>query len=324
MKILQVDTFSAWNAQANCQGLFKAYSKVGQARQFDYRQSARKNGVNRMNWHLLQVAVDFKPDIIHLDKCESVYGSTIEAIRNVLPSAYIYHLYGDLRPTVQKYVADIGPHVNCTMFYYDDERMFAKHLKRGCNDCKFWFNGTDPDIFYPRDVPKQYDVVFFGNWQKAGSSDTSGRMDCIRAIADAGFSVVVHGKKWSKLKGYKNVTLRDFVDMDDFAIACSKAHVSLGWNTINTHCYTSWRRLLNSMACGTMVMTRFFPGLETIFKRNEHLAWFGCIDNCVEMLTHYWKEDKVRERIARGGMEEVKRAHTWDHRVGQVLKWAKL
>lgn len=322
MKILQVDTFSAWNAQANCQGLFKAYSKVGQAHQFDYRQIGRKHGAKAMNNLLLAAALRIQPDIIHFDKCETVQGDTVRKIRSALPNAYLYHLYGDLRPTVQKYVADIGPHVNSTMFYYNDERMFAKHLKAGCNDCKFWFNGTDPDVFYPRNVAKQYDVVFFGNWQKAGSSDTSGRMDCIRAIADAGFSAVVHGKKWSKLKGYKNITLRDFVDMEQFATACSKAHVSLGWNVINVNAYTSWRRLLNSMACGTMVLTRFFPGLQDIFKRNEHLAWFGCIDNCLEMLAYFWKEDELRERIARGGMEEVRRAHTWDHRVQQILGWA--
>ena len=323
MKVLQVDTFSAWNAQANCMGLYNAYARVGNVMQFDYRWFAKRYNAKRMNNLLIQRAKSWHPDIIHFDKCETVAGETVREIRRALPDAFLYHLYGDLRPGVQKYVKAIGPHVDMTLLYYDDDIMFRHHLDAGCRDVRMWFNGTDPSIFYPRKVKKECDVVFFGNENKAASSNTSGRRDCLRAIADANFTVRIYGKGWQQLATHGNITVHKFVDMDDFAIACSKSRISLAWNDNHVRLYTSWRRLLNSMACGTMVLTRWFPGIATVFNKGEHLAWFGDIGNCVDMVGAYLgRLNDTREEIARKGMEEVRERHTWDHRVAQILEWS--
>ena len=124
--------------------------------------------------------------------------------------------------------------------------------------------------------------------------------------------------KWKRVVGMKNVHLHDFVDQDRFASSVSKAKIALGYNADTVRMYTSWRRPLNSMASGCFFLTRYFAGLESVFTR-VNLAWFTSIEQAVKLARFYLAHDERREAIAQAGRKEVLRAHTWDHRIEQML-----
>lgn len=323
MRILYIDMINAAHAQSNVQGRIRAYRKVAQLETFDYRAVARRLGVMEMNERLVAAAIQFEPDLVQFGKCESVKGWAVERIKQQT-GAVVIHFYGDYRPKVQRWVADIGRVADWTLLYHQDERLIQAHLDAGCRRVGYWGVGIDPDTFKPADVERDHDIAFMANAPAAGTGQGEGRWNLVRALAVAGLSVHLYGNGWGKLRNTPNIYLHNFVEGGDFAQACSRAKLCLGYNTNQVRMYTSWRRVFNSMASGACFLTRWFPGLETVFVDGIHLVWFKDIEGAVSAAHHYIARDAEREAIAAAGRQAVLEGHTWDHIIGQCLQYVEM
>jgi len=323
---LYVDTLSELQAQTNVAGIQKAYEKVSAVEPFDYRKLAKVWGPTLMNEMLYRTAVLFEPDLIHLGKSESVAGQTIHKIKERIDTCVI-HFYGDYRPEPQPWVIDIGQYVDWTLLYHKDKNLIQKHHAIGTANIGFWWVGTDLEVFYPREIPKEYDVVFMVNnsddHREATGQGYMGRRELIDAIAAKGLHLHLFGRGWEYLLDVPTVYLHPFVNGNEFAEACSAAKITLGYNTNRVYMYTSWRRPLNSMACGAFHLTRYFPGLEEVFENGKHLVWFDSIAEAIELIEYYLTHDDEREQIAQTGRQEVIAHHTWDHRIAQMFEYMK-
>jgi len=324
MKVLYVDALSEPTAQANVNGISQAYQAVSILKTFDYRKLTRTYGRFLMNLLLIQAAIRFQPDLIHLGKSESIKGTTIRKIKEKT-RATIIHFYGDFRWEPRPWVVDIGRHADLTLLYHKSEEVIQKHRDRGIKCIDYWWVGTDPEIFHPREVPRKYDVVFMANNSNDFNEKTGqgygGRQQLIDAIAAEDIHMHLFGKGWEYLSSVPTVHLHPFVDCDEFAEACSAAKITLGYNTNQVYMYTSWRRPLNSMACGAFHLTRYFPGLEEVFENGKHLVWFHSIPEAIDLIQYYLAHDDERERIAQAGRKEVLARHTWDHRIAKMLQY---
>lgn len=321
MKILYAEHVSESHAQSNIKGMIKAYRRLGKVEIFDDRGTARQVGVQEMNRQLLALAVKFKPDFIHMGKCESVKGKTIKEIKDKVGSCVV-HFYPDLRDGVIPHVADVGRYADWTLLQHDDPVIHDLHKKAGCRRTGFWFVGTDPEVYYPRKVKKEYDAIFMG----APRAPRCGRerVRLIFALANAGIKVHVFGRAhWNQhARRNENVTKHGFKDQEDFATVCSKAKIVLGYNA-NVKMYTSWRRPLNSMASGAFMLMRYFEGLETVFRNHHHLVWFESFDEAMNLAKRYLQKGGKRKAIARRGREEVLAKHTWNHRIAWMMSHAR-
>ena len=76
------------------------------------------------------------------------------------------------------------------------------------------------------------------------------------------------------------------------------------------------------MACGTLLLVKYFPGLSTVFNNKEHLVWYHTKDEAVQLARYYMNATKEREQIAEAGRQEVLAHHTWDHRISEILSFA--
>jgi hypothetical protein len=338
-RVLYVDTVSAPHAQANVRGTMSAYRKVAAVKIFDYRAVARNLGprvpwsrpniwherkwsplvihaLHEMNLELVEEARWFRPDFIHLGKCELVYGQTAKALK-ATTRAYLAHFYGDLSREVKPWVASIGRHADVTLLYHKDPEIMQAHLDAGCNQVGFWWVGTDPGIFYPREVRgKDYDVIFMGRPIEESGRE---RHKTLSKMIGDGMDVHTFGGNWPGLGGAHQ---HHFVDEDSFAWACSRAKVALSINAHDVPMYASWRRIFNTMACGTLLLVRYFPGLATVFKNRRHLVWYKSVDEAVRLARHYVETPEEREQIAEAGRQEVLAKHTWDHRIAEMLEYA--
>ena len=328
IKVLYVDTISEANAACNVNGMMKAYAKISALLSFDYRGISAQYGAARMNQLLVQAATEFKPDFIHLGKCELVLGSAVQEIKNRIKTVVI-HFYGDFRWEPQPWVVDIGRFADTTLFNYTDEKIMSKYRAAGVNDIGgFWDAGADPDVFYPRDVPKTMDVLFMGNNLDIPHDGYDARRRLIEQSLEAGHNVHLFGSSWEYLKqsGFDNVRLHSFVTEERFAEVCSSACIALGINGVNDiEMYASWRRTVNTMASGAFHLTHYVPGMERLFENMKHLVWFKSIPEAVELISHYLAHDDEREQIARAGRKEVLVNHTWDSRIGHMIGlWRKL
>jgi spore maturation protein CgeB len=333
-RVLYVDALSWPLAQSSIQGICKAYEKVAELSTFDFRAGMprqldkRPAFVSAMNARLLKQAVEFKPDLVHLGKCDTVRGVTVAAIKEQT-GAVVHHFYGDYRATVQPYVADIGQHADRTLLHHQDREVYKKHRQAGCRNVGFWWAGVDPRVFRPHDVATDYEVVMmanrFGSRMAAVRAGQADRYRFVLDLAESGISVTLFGRKNGKVASHhSNLHAHDFVDMEGFAMACSGARIALNYSTNRVYMYCSWRRIFNTMGAGCLLLTRYFPGLETVFENHKHLVWFEEDREGIELAYRYLEDDSARQYVAYTGRDEVLAKHTWDHRIQDMLEMAGL
>ena len=320
MKVLVVDSFSSPHTVDNTQGLLKAYSKVAIAKPFDYR----RGGPVHMNARLIETAMAFQPDLLHLGKAEKVTGATVKEIKRRLPNTYVIYFYCDYRPKLQQFVIDIGRYADCTLFNAADERVLGKYHEAGVKHVGGWWSvGTDPEIFYPRKVKRAWDLLFMAHNQRLPHKGYPKRRQLVAAILDAGFDLHLFGTGWGYLKERKNAHLHPFAGGEKFADACSRAKITLGINGVNdVRMCASWRRAFNSMASGAFHLTHYIPGLETFFEDKKHLVWFHSVPEAIELIKYYLPHEIEREKIATAGRQIVLADHIWDKRIEVMMdRW---
>lgn len=333
LRILYVDAFSTPTAWANTQGLAAAYRRAGELYAYDYRAKAHetkapwsrpeiwerprwkelvKSGLQSMRDDLVETAIWYKPDLVHLGKCEYLDSETIERIKDKT-GAFVVHYYGDLSRKPKPWVVDIGKIADWTLLCHQDPDMIAAYRDAGCQRIGFWWPGTDPSVYYPRKVEKQdFDAIFMGRPIQEGGYE---RAELLGALAQTGLDVHIFGGDWKKFRRLKQ---HRFTDGDGFAWACSRAKIALSLNA-DVRMYASWRRILNTMASGAFLLVRYFPGLESVFLNDGHLAWFTSRDEAVQKAQYYLENESKRDEIAQCGLEFVRRGHTWDMRVSEIL-----
>jgi len=336
VRILYVDAFSTPTAWANTQGLAGAYRRAGELYTYDYRAKTHEvkapwsrpevwhkpkwkelieRGLQSMREDLVEAAAWFKPDLVHLGKCEYLDGETVRRIKENT-GAFVVHFYGDHSHEPKPWVVDIGREADWTLLCHQDPYTVTAHEEQGCQRVGFWWPGTDPAIFCPREAERQdFDVLFMGRPIQEGGDE---RTALLQALASLGLSVHVFGGNWKELVDRENVYLHGFTDLDGFAWACSRAKIALSLNTV-AKMYTSWRRIFNTMASGAFLLIRYFPGLEDVFTNGEHLVWFMSMDEAIQKAHYYLGHEGERDRIARQGVGLVRRKHTWDVRAAEIL-----
>jgi len=78
-------------------------------------------------------------------------------------------------------------------------------------------------------------------------------------------------------------------------------------------------RVFEALCSGSMLLTDHAEGLSDFFRDGKELVIYND-ENIVERAGYYLRHDEERERIAKAGREKVLAAHTYGHRVEQIIK----
>lgn len=101
---------------------------------------------------------------------------------------------------------------------------------------------------------------------------------------------------------------------------CRGADVVLGINRRNDiELYFSNRTFL-TLASGGFHVTRYVPGLETMFRNREHLVWYHTDEECVQLIDYYLAHPKLRRKIAAAGCDWVRRRYGMTRQVNRILR----
>ena len=152
----------------------------------------------------------------------------------------------------------------------------------------------DPEIHGKREGEKIYDISF------VGSLNNPKRVEVIELLKER-FNLHYErcfleemAEVFSRSKIVFNISARDDLNMRVFEALCSGS------------------MLLTDEARGS--------GLTDLFEDREHLVIYRDERELVELASYYLREEKEREEIARRGMEEVLKRHTYQHRVKEMVE----
>jgi hypothetical protein len=254
----------------------------------------------------------FRPDFVFLSKCHGLEIETVRTIVDGRPNSMWYHdpqwFQSTSRPDVAHIVA-VGKLAQ-TFFVSG----FEKEWRTLGLKAKFLPSAADRDI---KPVPQrkqfQSDVSFIGT-----GYDPS-RAQFLLEVAKE-YDLKVWGECWEEWRKPLNWSGRS-VQGKDFAAVCSSSSISLGINPDRARggsTYTSDRTWMVILA-GGFYLGHGTPGLTAMLRDGDHCAWYNDIDSCLDKIGYYLENVASRERIRREGEAFVRRHHTFDQRIHNLL-----
>jgi hypothetical protein len=195
----------------------------------------------------------------------------------------------------------------------------------GVPHATFLMSGFSPSFHKPHSSvhrpwdKREYDrdLAFIG-----GPGEIEDRPGFLAWLTDQGLQLDVFGLKehWLRyLRRYPQLRFAGEARPSRYAEICARSKIVVGMN--QTH--ESWlyfsNRIFLTLACQGFHLTKWVPGMDLVFDRNEHLDWFEDRHECLERIEHWLSRDQERCEVARQGMEHVLAQHTYEHRVREIL-----
>jgi hypothetical protein len=237
-----------------------------------------------------EIAGGYKPDIIfYLDWGR--FDSPLLDCRKY-PDAFWIQESGD---DPQNYTRNFPKSERFNLILSPDYVSAEKYKESG-RHAIWWTHFSDSTIHYPdvTIIPK-YDAV---STRGRGSSD----------VLDTLSSVIP--KSFLNSSGHVGIDHASALQMGKLVVQHAR------WGEIT-------RRIFEAMACGKMVLTdRLLPErhMDDLFKENVDIVYYNDIEECLEKIDYYSKNDHEREKIANSGRQKVIKSHTQYQRVKTILE----
>lgn len=195
----------------------------------------------------------------------------------------------------------------------DDELHCGKLREAGAKEIFYHHSATDLSTFkkWPS-ILEISDVAFFGNNYSTFELSQM-REDMIKAIIKSDFTLALYGASswWGQCKGNRWGV--------NFSKAASESKIILGISTTAKMNKFASNRVWNSMAVG-FHLCHHFKGIDEIFTNHHHLVWFYDVEDMLDKIKYYSKNDCLRNRIYQNGLGLIASEHTYFHRAEELKK----
>lgn len=95
--------------------------------------------------------------------------------------------------------------------------------------------------------------------------------------------------------------------------------IALGHNCISRRGYWSSRNYIVP-GYGGFLLTPYVEGLEEEFEDKKHVVWWKDVEECIDLIKYYLKNEDEREKIRKEGYEFTQRVHSWDSRIKEFIR----
>jgi glycosyltransferase involved in cell wall biosynthesis len=192
-------------------------------------------------------------------------------------------------------------------------------LALGARRAEHLFWGVDPDVFAPRDVQKEYDVLFYGygtkfrqRWLTELIGTPSERMtDVDFAVGGADFRDTV-GRA-------RTLPYLDPSRLPE-AISAARINVNVARRPHASVRASSTSRLFELAGAGAAIVTNPYEGIERWFEPGSELLVVGSSDEAVETYGLLLDDPEQSAELGRRARERVLEEHTVARRVERLLE----
>ncbi len=310
MRILIVGSSNPWRMEAATE---RALRRAGhETLTLDDRRIKRAIGW-RMAQHMVRArARHFRPEFVLLSKCLALDLETVRRLIDNTPNAMWYHDPQWYRDTARPDIGRITAVARLARTFFVTG--FDSEWRALGTNARFLPAAGDSAITpVVRDPRYASDAAFIGT-----GYDPS-RTELLLQLA-AQYDVRVYGpgwQQWSKELKWNGRPIEGI----EFARVCSSAAVVLGINPSRAAggaTYTSDRTWMVMLA-GAFYLGQGTAGVTQLLQDGKHCAWYTDADNCAAKLARYLGDPEARERIRREGEQFVRKNHTYDQRIDNLL-----
>lgn len=120
----------------------------------------------------------------------------------------------------------------------------------------------------------------------------------------------------SMLPYVKNRGIADSERVMPKIFKCSKINLNITLRSIKSGIP---QRALDIMGCGGFLISNYQPELAEYFTPGEDLVLYDSANDLIQKIDYYLTHEEERLQIARNGYEKVKRYHSYDTRLTEIL-----
>jgi len=280
---------------------------------FGSRKWAVKFAKKKTDQHLVHLARHYQPDLIFITAFKLLDHQTVESLREAAPQAVTMCWYGDPPRGIDNSVTAIAK--RCDWFLATSGGQLLQEYKQmGIPHCAFIPNPSDKDIEYPADnVPAQWksSLLFTGKLTHHRPDVDPERTKLIEYLAE---------NKGMTLWGCLG---RPEVRGADYLHALWGADMILSINICNDVRFYHSDRLIHALACGGLVLAKRVPDTDLLFEHEKHLCYFDTMEQCLELVDHYTRDDQARKKIADAGMNRAYQSFSCEKLAAHVIELAQ-
>lgn len=291
----------------------RALKRAGHTtRLLDDRRVKRAVGRGATQRWIRARARQFRPDFVVLSKCLALDLETVANVVRGIPSALWYHdaaYWNEAGRADISHVIAAGKLAD-TFFVTGFEREWRS---LGLN-AHFLPAAADSAI-----RPQPPAPAFAAQISFTGTGYDASRAEFLVRLAEH-FRVRVWGEHWERWADRLDWSGRPAEGVD-FARVCSSSGVMLGIlpAVMSSAHNAASDRMWMTLLAGGFYLGRGTPGVECMLADGVHCAWYSDFESCVAQAERYLGDAALRETVRACGEAFVRRYHTYDARIGNLL-----
>jgi spore maturation protein CgeB len=280
--------------------------------------------LRRLNVELRKAVEQLRPDVLFVFRGSHVTPETLDVASRA--GSYVIGWNND-DPFSARYPAYVWRHFRRGISHY--QHLFAYRdtnvrdfLREGCPRVSllrsFYLRELNHPIDTSKGTPYACDVSFIGHWEPDGREQY---VDALMKEPSIDFRL--WGTLWQQAPIATRLKQRFGqiapVYKDAYNLAINSSKISLVFlSALNNDSYT--RRCFEIPAAGTFMLAQYTPDIASLFKEGEEAEYFRSIDEMLDKVRHYLRNDEARRRIARAGHARLLRdGHEAIDRAKQVV-----
>ena len=279
----------------------KGFEKLGyEVYTYNYRTVYKELGQIGMWNDYVQFIINKKYDLILFSKVSDFNPGLVNLSRHYGKTWYWFMDDIDMADRINSYEL-----VERCDFASSTSSDVMREFKKFNNNSYQIIEGYDPEVFYKEDLPKIYDVTFFG-------SATKERVRAVERLKD--FNVTIFGEHWPEGFGAYPSVYRD-----DLRKVINQSKIIL--NFCHGNIFSD--RVVTSMACGAFVLSEYCEDIGWEFDPEDELVSFCDIADAIVKTEEYLNIDHRRNDIAFNGSRKAKE-FTWKNQCEEIISKAGL
>jgi spore maturation protein CgeB len=282
--------------------------------------------VREYNQHVLELARQFRPEMLLAFKGNYILPQTLREIRK--QGVALYNYYPDTSAfTHGKWLPASLPEYDCVFYtkkFWLKDTLQQIKIRNGC----YVPHGYDPSLHRPvvtseRDR-KDYrrDVSFIATHTTHKESIVT---ELVRLRPNLDLSI--WGSGWTQ-RGSKELSkyIRGFHLLgESYVRAISSAKINLAIMSGRVAGASQGDEITSRSyiipACGGFLLHERNPDVLELYKEGEEIACFGSAEELAEKIDYYLAHPEERSAIAQAGHERCVPAYSYDNRMAEILAW---
>jgi len=322
-----LQSFRELGYEASCFDEIEEYEKASRFAKNRYaRHIVHSYAARKMNKKLLEIAVDYEPDLVLVIKGQSLYPNSIRALKKQTQArVFIFNPDDPFNPNrgaSNKIIRKSIPEYDCYIIW--SQLLMPRIKNAGSRRVEYLPFACDAKLHFPVDLSEEdkseygSDVSFIGNWDDE-------RETWLGALKD--YNLAVWGADYWKTRCN-----------DKFIRSRWKGRLAIGQEMsqiiqsakINLNILRLQNKAAHNMrtfeipACGGFMLHERSEELLEFFEEGKEIECFSSTEELKSKIRFYLKNDDVRKQIAEGGYQRLmKSGYCYTDRAKQILEFNK-